>query len=77
MRIKLEFVKPFASVADTGFAFVGAGNGTTVTWIMKGENNFVSKGFCLFMGGMDRMIGPDFDRGLAQLKAVAESAAQK
>jgi hypothetical protein len=29
---------------------------------------------CLFTGGMDKMIGPDFDKGLAQLKAAAESA---
>ena len=77
VRIKLEFVKPFASVADTEFAFSGDGNATTVTWIMKGENNFISKGFCLFMGGMDKVIGPDFEKGLAQLKSLAESAAQK
>jgi hypothetical protein len=36
-----------------------------------------SKAFCLFMGGMDKMIGPDFEKGLAQLKSVAEAAAQK
>lgn len=77
VRIKLEFIKPFASVADTEFAFSGAGNSTTVTWVMKGDNNFISKGYCLFMGGMDKMIGPDLEKGLAQLKAAAESAAQK
>jgi uncharacterized protein YndB with AHSA1/START domain len=77
VRVKLEFVKPFASVAETEFEFSGAGNGTTVTWVMKGENDFVSKGFCLFMGGMEKMIGPDFAKGLAQLKSLAESAAQK
>ncbi|HEY3382518.1 MAG TPA: SRPBCC family protein [Vicinamibacterales bacterium] len=77
VRIKLEFVKPFASVADTEFAFSGAGNGTTVIWIMKGENDFLSKGFCLFIGRMDKMIGPDFEKGLAQLKARAESAVRK
>jgi hypothetical protein len=77
IRINLEFIKPFASVADTEFRFSGAGNGTSVTWTMKGENNFVSKAFCLFMGGMDKMVGPDLEKGLAQLKALAESAVQK
>ena len=77
VRIKLEFLKPFASVADTEFAFSGDGSGTTVKWVMKGDNNFVSKAFCLFMGGMDKMIGPDFDKGLAQLKTLAESSAKK
>ena len=77
VRIRLEFIKPFASVADTAFDFAPAGVGTTVTWTMSGENDFLSKAFCLFMGGMDKMIGPDFEKGLAQLKALSESAARK
>lgn len=77
IRIKLEFIKPFASTCITEFTFSGAANATTVTWIMKGENNFIEKGMCLFMGGMDKMIGSDFEKGLAQLKAEVESAARK
>lgn len=72
VRIRLEFVKPFASVADTAFDFAASGAGTTVTWTMSGDNDFVSKAMCLFTGGMDRMIGPDFEKGLAQMKAVVE-----
>lgn len=72
IKITLAFVKPFASTADTVFEFAPAGSGTAVTWTMSGENDFISKGFCLFMGGMDKMIGPDFEKGLAQLKSVAE-----
>ncbi len=72
VRIKLEFLKPFASTSDTEFTFAGSGNATSVTWVMSGDNNFLSKAMCLFMGGMDKMIGPDFERGLAQMKTVAE-----
>ena len=72
IRIKLAFVKPYASTADTLFEFAPAGAGTAVTWTMSGENDFISKGFCLFTGGMDKMIGPDFEKGLAQLKTVVE-----
>jgi len=72
VNIKLEFIKPFASVADTVFEFAPASAGTTVTWTMSGDNNFLSKAFCLFTGGMDGLIGPDFEKGLAQMKAVAE-----
>ena len=43
---------------------------------MTGENNFMSKAFCLFMS-MDKMVGGDFEKGLAQLKATAEEAAKK
>jgi hypothetical protein len=45
---------------------------TTVEWKMTGNNNFMAKGFFLFTGGMDKMIGPDFEKGLAALKAAAE-----
>jgi len=73
IRIKLAFVRPFESTANTVFDFAPAGSGTTVTWTMSGENNnFIAKAFCLFMGGPDKMIGPEFEKGLAQMKAVVE-----
>jgi hypothetical protein len=72
IAILLEFKEPFASRADTLFEFAPAPGGTTVTWTMSGDNDFLSKAFSLFMGGMEKMIGPDFEKGLAQLKAVAE-----
>ena len=73
IRIKLAFVRPFESSADTVFDFAAAGPGTTVTWTMSGKNdNFIAKAFCLVMGGPDKMVGPDFDRGLAQMKAAVE-----
>lgn len=72
IRINLEFVEPFASSADTQFTFAPAAEGTRVEWTMSGKNDLLSKAFCLFMGGMDKMIGPDFEKGLAQLKTAAE-----
>jgi hypothetical protein len=73
VRIKLEFVKPFASTADTEFTFKPQGNQTAVTWSMAGEKNFMAKAFGLFMN-MDKMIGDDFEKGLAQMKSVVEAA---
>jgi hypothetical protein len=43
---------------------------------MTGQNNFVGKAFCLFMS-MDKMIGGQFEKGLADLKAVVEAAAKR
>ena len=40
---------------------------------MAGRNNFIAKALCLFMN-MDTMIGGQFEKGLAQMKAVAEAA---
>jgi len=73
IRIKLEFIKPFASVCDTEFTFKPEGQGTAVTWTMTGKNDFLGKAMCLFMN-MDKMIGGDFERGFANMKAVVQAA---
>src|SRR4051812_12771614 len=75
IAIKLEFLKPFAATNATLFTFKPQGNQTAVTWTMDGDNNFVAKAFSLFMN-MDKMVGGDFEKGLAQMKAVAEKTAQ-
>jgi len=72
IRFKLEFFKPMAGVSDTLFTFQPQGNQTAVTWAMSGKNNFIAKAFCLFMN-MDKMIGGQFEKGLADLKVVAEA----
>jgi hypothetical protein len=40
---------------------------------MFGTNNFIAKAFCLFMS-MDKMVGGQFDKGLASMKSVVEAA---
>ena len=74
VRIKLEFVKPFAATNQADFTFKPEGAGTNVTWSMSGEKNFLSKAFCMFID-MDQMVGGDFEKGLAEMKAIAEGAA--
>jgi len=74
VRIKLDFIKPFASTSTTTFTFKPAAEGTQVTWRMEGKNNFVSKAFSMFMN-MDKMVGGDFERGLASMKTASETAA--
>jgi hypothetical protein len=76
IRIKLDFIRPFAGTSTAEFHFQPQGEQTTVTWSMSGENNFVSKAFCLFMN-MDQMVGGEFEKGLTQLKAVTEATARK
>ena len=76
IRIKLEFLKPFASTCATEFTFKPEGNQTVVTWSMAGENNFMAKAFCLFMN-MDKTVGGDFEKGLAQMKSLVETASKK
>jgi hypothetical protein len=40
---------------------------------MTGENNFIAKAVSLLMN-MDRMVGGQFEMGLARMKAVVEAA---
>jgi hypothetical protein len=42
---------------------------------MFGTNNFIAKGVCLFMN-MDKMVGGQFEKGLAQMKSIVEGAAK-
>jgi hypothetical protein len=73
VKIDLQFLKPFAASCITDFDIKPSGDKTTVTWTMKGQNNFIAKAFTMFMD-MDQMIGADFEKGLAQMKPVVESA---
>ncbi len=72
--IKLDFIKPFPANNHVEFIFEPAGEGTKTTWKMTGHNNFMMKGFGLFMN-MDKMVGADFEKGLNGLNAVATAEA--
>ena len=73
VRLKLEFIKPMAGVCDTLFTFEPVGDQTNVTWTMSGKNDFFGKAVSLFMD-CDKMVGGQFERGLANMKATVESA---
>lgn len=72
IRMKLEFMKPFAAVCDVHFRILPEGDGSRVTWAIDGTHNFVGKVMSLFVN-MDTMLGKDFDSGLANLKRVSEA----
>jgi hypothetical protein len=69
--IKLNFYVPMESAAMTDFVLEPKGDTTTVTWTMSGKTGFMAKMMSVFVS-MDSMIGPAFESGLAQMKAVAE-----
>jgi hypothetical protein len=72
ITIKLEFVRPFACTNTAEFTFTPKADQTEVTWSLTGHKNFMSKAVCMFMD-MDKMVGGDFEKGLAKLKTDAES----
>jgi len=73
VRFRLEFLKPFANTCTAGFTFKPEGGQTVVTWSMSGKNNFMFKAVGLFMD-CDKMVGAQFEQGLANLKSVVASA---
>ena len=71
VSLKLDFVKPFEAHNRVDFTLQPKGDATEVTWAMQGPMPFISKVICLFID-MDRMVGQDFEAGLANLKSIAE-----
>jgi uncharacterized protein YndB with AHSA1/START domain len=69
--IKLDFLKPFEAHNIAEFTILPQGGATGVTWVMHGPAPFVAKLMHTVIN-MDRMVGKDFETGLANLKAIAE-----
>jgi hypothetical protein len=71
VALKLDFEKPFEAHNRVDFTLKPRGETTEVTWTMHGPMPFLSKVITVFFD-MDRMVGKDFEAGLASLKALAE-----
>jgi Polyketide cyclase / dehydrase and lipid transport len=72
--VRLSFEKPWKATNNVAFVLTPTGDqATEVTWRMTGRNT----GFAALMSkvfSMDRLVGKDFEKGLARMKAAAESA---
>lgn len=75
VRYRLVFIRPMAGTGDMAIALQAQGNQTLVTWSMEGDKAYLAKLMCLFVS-MDKMIGGAFERGLAELKTIAEAEAK-
>lgn len=76
--IQLDFIKPFEghntaefTLKAQGGSSGGAAQTTQVNWVMHGPTPFVSKLMGVFFN-MDKLIGTDFETGLANLKQISE-----
>jgi len=69
--IKLDFIKPFEGHNTAEFTMLPRGGATDVTWTMYGATPLLGKVMHVFIN-MDRMIGKDFETGLANLKKAVE-----
>ena len=69
--MRLEFLKPFKAVNIAEFLFEATPDGTRVSWIMSGPKPFIGKLFGPLFN-MDKLVGGQFEEGLANLKAISE-----
>ncbi len=69
--LALNFTKPFKANNVVDFTLEPEGDSTKVTWAMQGAVPFVFKVMHVLMN-MDKMVGKDYEAGLANLKALAE-----
>jgi hypothetical protein len=71
VTIALDFLEPWEGHNVSEFRLTPQSDATTVRWTMEGPSPYMMKVMSVFMN-MDRMIGDDFERGLAKLKTAAE-----
>lgn len=69
--IKLDFLKPFPANNTAEFNLRPDGDTTKVEWAMYGGRPFMVKLMGLVFD-MDKVVGADFEKGLAAMKAAAE-----
>ncbi|MEQ1794465.1 MAG: SRPBCC family protein [Nitrospira sp.] len=69
--IKLDFLKPFEAHNQAEFTLTPQEGVTTVTWAMYGPQPYMAKVMGLVFN-CEKMVGPQFETGLANLKTLAE-----
>ncbi|MBA3936141.1 MAG: SRPBCC family protein [Planctomycetes bacterium] len=74
IAMRLVFTRPFRADNQVRFEVQPEGEGCRVSWIMEGRHGFMGKAMSMICD-MDRMIGRDFEQGLANLDTVAHAAA--
>jgi hypothetical protein len=71
IKIRLDFEKPFQAHNVAEFTLDEHGDSTNVTWAMYGPQPYVAKLMTMFLN-MDRLVGKEFETGLANLKTLTE-----
>lgn len=70
--VDVNFTAPFKSASKVEYRLLETGTSTTLVWTMTGPQNFMARVMGIFVN-MDKLIGTDFEKGLAKLKAAVET----
>ena len=72
IELQLDMFKPMAATNQVQFRLIPGDEGVTVSWIMTGKAPFLSRLIDLLFN-MDKLVGKEFESGLASLKAICEA----
>lgn len=75
VKTELSYTEPMEMTQTAEMSLTPAAGGTIVRWSVTGQNSFIGRVMCLFMS-MDKVVGGEFEKGLAKLKTLAEGGAQ-
>ena len=76
VRMRMDWKRPMEGVATVDFTFKPQGDKTVVTWEMYGKNGFLGKAMSIFMS-CEKMCGPPFEQGLADLGKIVTASSGK
>ena len=71
VKTELTYTRPMEMSQIAEISLHPDTEGTTVRWTVTGQNSFIGRVFCIFMN-MDKMVGSQFEEGLAKLKQITE-----
>jgi uncharacterized protein YndB with AHSA1/START domain len=72
LTLDLTMIRPFPAANRVEFFLTPLEDGTRTAWVMTGPQPFMARVISVFLN-MDQLIGRDFEKGLARLKAAVES----
>jgi len=71
LALDLTMIRPFPAANRVEFFLTALEDGTRTAWVMSGPQPFMARVMSVFLN-MDQLIGRDFEKGLARLKAAVE-----
>ncbi len=71
ISMRLDMIRPFPASNLVDYTLEPKGGSTQVTWAMHGPQPLLAKVMGVFID-CEKMVGKDFEEGLANLKALAE-----
>lgn len=74
VALDLHFEKPFRADHQVAFTLEPTALGTLVTWATSGRKNLMMRALSPVVN-MDKMLGQDVEKGLAQLQVAVERGA--